>query len=214
VVDAVVRVAASQEVIRRYFRHACEYALGLTDRETVVREEMLLKELAITPEDRAVVTPARKAAEDGKAKGKGCGSVFCGAAIELADGRVVAGKNSELMHAAASAVLNAIKLLAGLPDHIHLLSPEVIRSIVRLKHDILRGKNASLNLDEAMIALAISSSTNPTALAAMDRLIELRDCEMHLTHLVTPGDEAGLRRVGLRMTSDPHFASPELFAEL
>jgi uncharacterized protein (UPF0371 family) len=47
----------------------------------------------------------------------------------------------------------------------------------------------------------------------MDRLSELRECEMHLTHLVTPGDEAGLRRVGLRMTSDPHFASPELFAE-
>lgn len=211
--DLVVRAAASQEVIRRYFRHACEYALGLTDRETVVRVEMLLKELAIMPEDRAVVIPARTAANDGKAKSKGCGGVYCGAAIELEDGRLVGGKNSELMHAAASAVLNAIKLLAGLPDHIHLLSPEVIRSIVRLKHNILRGKNASLNLDEAMIALAISSSTNPTALAAMDRLSELRDCEMHLTHLITPGDEAGLRRLGLRMTSDPHFASPELFDE-
>jgi uncharacterized protein (UPF0371 family) len=212
--DAVVRRAALQEVIRRYFRHASEYALGLTERETVARVEMLMKELAIAPEDRPVVVPARTAAIDGLAKGKGCRGVHCGAAIELTDGRVVTGKNSELMHAAASAVLNAIKLLAGLPDHIHLLSPDVIQSIVRLKRDILCGKNASLNLDEAMIALAMSSATNPAALAAMDRLIELRDCEMHLTHLITPGDEAGLRRVGLRLTSDPHFASPELLSDL
>ena len=46
----------------------------------------------------------------------------------------------------------------------------------------------------------------------MEHLRDLRDCEMHLTHLVTPGDEAGLRRVGLRHTSDPQFASADLFA--
>ena len=31
--DAVVRAAAEQEVIRRYFRYACEYALGLVEHE-------------------------------------------------------------------------------------------------------------------------------------------------------------------------------------
>jgi uncharacterized protein (UPF0371 family) len=124
----------------------------------------------------------------------------------------VTGKNSDLMHAAPSAVLNAIKLLAGVPDSIHLLSPDVIRTTARLKHDILQGRNPSLNLDETLIALAIGSAANPTAQAAMEHLRDLRDCEMHLTHLVTPGDEAGLRRVGLRHTSDPQFASPELFA--
>jgi uncharacterized protein (UPF0371 family) len=210
--DAVVRQAARQEVIRRFFRHASEYVMGVTDRETVAREEMLLKELGLKPEDRATVAPARKAAEDAVAKEKGCKGFFCGASIELADGRIVTGKNSELMHAAASVVLNAIKLLAGVPDSIHLLSPEVIRAIVRLKHDILQGRNPSLNLDEALIALAISSAGNPTAQAAMEHLRDLRDCEMHLTHLVTPGDEAGLRRVGLRYTSDPQFASADLFA--
>jgi uncharacterized protein (UPF0371 family) len=32
-----------------------------------------------------------------------------------------------------------------------------------------------------------------------------------MTHIVTPGDEAGLRRLGCRFTSDPYFASNALF---
>jgi uncharacterized protein (UPF0371 family) len=209
--DAAVRRAAGQEIVRRYFRYACEYAMGLTDLHTVSLVELLLKDQQMAPETRTTVLPARQAAAEGLARDKGCQGIFCGAAIELADGRIVSGKNSELMHAAASTVLNAIKLLAGLPDHIHLLSPDVIRSIVRLKQDILKRKHPSLDLNEVMIALAISSSANTAAAAAIDHLGDLRDCEMHLTHIVTPGDEAGLRRIGVLHTSDPAFASPELF---
>jgi uncharacterized protein (UPF0371 family) len=117
------------------------------------------------------------------------------------------------MHAASSTVLNAIKLLAGIPDNIPLLPRDVIGAIVRLKRDILNGRQPSLNLDEVLIALAISSSGNPAAQAAMDHLGELRDCEMHLSHIATAGDEAGLRRIGLRHAADPKFASPELFTD-
>lgn len=211
--DAAVRLASAQEIIRRYFRSACEYALGGADRATVSRIELLLQELKLTPEDRPTVLPARQAAQEGMEKGKGSHGIFCGAALELADGRIVTGKNSELMHAASSTVLNAIKLLANIPDNIHLLPPEVIGSIVRLKRDILAGAQLSLNLDEVLIALAISSAGNPAAQAAMDHVGELRGCEMHLSHIATPGDEAGLRRIGLRHASDPKYASPELFAD-
>jgi uncharacterized protein (UPF0371 family) len=130
--------------------------------------------------------------------------------MQLKDGRIVTGKNSEQMHAAASMVLNAIKELSGIPDQIHLIAPQVVQSIVHMKHDILKGKYTSLNLDEALIGLAVSCATNPAAQIAMERLIDLRDCEVHLTHMVTPGDEAGLRRLGMRCTSDPFFASSEL----
>jgi uncharacterized protein (UPF0371 family) len=41
-------------------------------------------------------------------------------------------------------------------------------------------------------------------------LKELRGCEMHLTHLPTSGDEAGLRRLGVSLTSEPNFASKNL----
>ncbi len=211
--DALVRQASEQEIIRRYFRCACEYALGVTERATVARIELLMKELKLAPEHRPTVAPARQAAAEALATGKGSHGIFCGAALELADGRIVTGKNSDLMHAASSTVLNAIKLLAGIPDNIHLLPRDVIGAIVRLKRDILNGKQPSLNLDEVLIALAISSSGNPAAQAAMDHLGELRDCEMHLSHIATAGDEAGLRRIGLRHAADPKFASPELFTD-
>jgi uncharacterized protein (UPF0371 family) len=40
--DDIVREAAKQESIRRYFRYNCEYMLGLVDRETVERAELIM----------------------------------------------------------------------------------------------------------------------------------------------------------------------------
>jgi len=211
--DEVVCDAAKQEVIRRYFRHLCEYRSGQTEQDTVDRLELLMRKLRLTPEDRPVVKPARLAGKDALKKGKGCNGIFCGAAVQLKDGSVVVGKNSETMHAAASVVINAIKELAGIPDKIPLIAPQVVQSIVHMKHDILKGKYTSLNLDEALIGLAISCATNPAAQLAMEKLIDLRNCEMHMTHIVTPGDEAGMRRVGLLCTCDPFFASSDLFVD-
>ncbi len=209
--DEVVREASRQEVIRRYFRYACEYAMGLADRETVSRVEILMKELAVTPEARRVVGAAREAAEAARQGGKGKDGVYCGAALELADGVIITGKNSPLMHAASSVILNAIKHLAGLPDAIHLLSPSITHSIGKMKQDILNGKTESLHLDETLIALSISSTTNPAAQAAMDHLKALRGCDIHMTHIPTPGDESGLRRLGVHLTSDPNYATKDLF---
>jgi uncharacterized protein (UPF0371 family) len=138
--------------------------------------------------------------------------VFCGAALELHDGTVITGKNSPLMHAASSLILNAGKHLAGIPDKIHLLPPNVTSSIATLKRDILGRKTESLSLDETLIALSISSTTNPAAQAAMESLKELSGCEMHSTHIPTPGDEAGLKRLGINVTSDPFFPTRNLIA--
>lgn len=209
--DEVVRDAASQEIIRRYFRAATEYALGSSNQEAVNRIEMLMKELGLKQEDRNVVIPARNAAAEGRKTGKGVDGIFTGAAIELPNGAIVTGKNSQTMNAASASVLNAVKHLAGIPDKLHLLPPEVIEAILNLKREILGEANTGLNLDELLIALSISAPSNPVANAAMESLKELRDCEMHLTHIVAPGDESGLRRIGLRPTSDPLFRSAALF---
>ena len=47
------------------------------------------------------------------------------------------------MDAASSLVLNAIKTVAGIPDNIHLLSPNIIESIQRLKDNVLGEKTVS-----------------------------------------------------------------------
>ncbi len=208
--DSVVRAAAGQEVIRRFFRYSCEYALGHADQDAIHRTELLLQQLGLRPEDRAVVQPARQAALEASRNGKGNQGIFCGASLELRDGRIITGKNSPLMHAASSLILNATKQLAGIPDNIHLLPPNVTASIGTLKRDILGRKAESLNLDETLIALSISSTTNPAAQAAMEQLKSLSGCEMHSTHIPTPGDEAGLKRLGINVTSDPLFPTRNL----
>jgi uncharacterized protein (UPF0371 family) len=182
------------------------------DHRTVERTDLLLRDLGVAPEDRCVVGPARQAADAARARGKGHEGVFSGAAIELADGRIVTGCNSPLMHASSSLVLNAVKLLAALPEPMHLLAPNVIESITNMKRGVLQRKNLSLNLEETLIALSVSAAGNPAAHMAMEKLSALRDCDVHLAHIPAPGDEAGLRRVGGDITSDPAFPSRDLFA--
>ncbi len=209
--DATVRTAATQEVIRRYFRYSCEYAMGLTDKETVQRAELLMKDLRAKPEDRAVVVPARQTAQNAEQNGTGGHGVACGGALELRDGSIVTGKNSALMHASSALVLNATKKLAGLPGSLHLLPPNIIASLSHFKKDVLKGNVISLDLEETLVALSISATFNPAAMNAVEKLKELRGCEVHLTHIPTPGDEAGLRKLGVNLTSDPSFATKQLF---
>jgi len=209
--DSLVRQAAKQEIIRRFFRYSCEYVLGFVDKETVDRAELLMEELDLKSTDRSVVEPAREAARKAKETRKAKEGIYCGAAIELSDGRIVTGKNSQLMHAASSVVLNAVKILGGIPDKIHLLSPNTIESIGNLKRSLSKRKSLSLDLEETLIALSISAATNPTSQLAMQNLKALQGAEVHLTHIPTSGDETGLRGLGVNITSDPQFSSKYLF---
>ncbi len=208
--DELVKEASRQEIIRRFFRYSCEYAMGFTDRDTVQRVELLMDELDLTPEDRVVVKPARQTAIESREDGKGNEGIHCGAAILLHDGTIITGKNSPMLHATPALILNAIKTLAGIPDNIHLLSPGVIDSIRRMKGDLLGSRSLSLDLEETLIALAISAGANPTAHAAMEHLPNLQKCEMHMTHMPTPGDDVGLRKLGINVTSDPSFSTRNL----
>ncbi|MFX1463741.1 MAG: DUF1846 domain-containing protein [Promethearchaeota archaeon] len=209
--DDLVQQASKQEIIRRYFRYNCEYAMGVANKKTVQRAELLMKELNLTPLDRNVVEHARQASIEAQEKGKGNEGVFAGAALQLKNGTIITGNNSQLMHAASALILNAIKVLAGIPDNIHLLSPNILNSISKLKSDVFNHKQLSLNLEETLIALSISADFNPSAQVAMEKLKDLKGCEMHSTHIPTQGDEAGLRRLGLNITSDPIFSSKRLF---
>jgi len=209
--DALTREASKQEVIRRYFRYQCEYVMGLTNKDTVQRVELFIKDFDIRQEYRKVVDPARQAAVEAPERNKGNEGVYCGAAIELKDGTIITGSNSPHLHAASSVVLHAIKYLSGIPDMIKLLPPNITDTVRNLKTNVLKEKNLSLDLLETLIALSISATTNHTVQLAMERLNDLRGCEAHMTHIPTPGDEAGLRRLGVNLTTDPNFSTKDLF---
>jgi uncharacterized protein (UPF0371 family) len=209
--DEAVQLAAHQEIIRRYFRCACEYATGLVEKDIFERIELIMESVGAKVEDRSVTVPSRNAAREAQEKGKGNDGIYCGAAIELRDGTIITGKNSPLLHSAASLVLNSVKHLMKLPDYIHLIPTAVIDSLNFLKKEVLNGKMVSLDLDETLIALSISALSNPAAKMAVLHLKDLKGCEVHLTHIPTPGDEAGLRKLGVNLTSDPDFSSKSLF---
>ena len=212
--DAVVREAATQEVIRRYFRERCNVVAGTADPSVPERVKQLMNTLGVSETDRRVVPPARKAAKDAERdKAKGNDGIFCGAAIELPDGTIITGKNSPLLHAATSCVINAIKHLAQLPDKLQLLSPQVIDSVGVLKREVFHEKNLSLALSDALTALSVSAPANPAASLAIAQLPLLKGCEMHISHLPTPGDEVGARKLGIRLTSEAVFTNRNLFME-
>ncbi|MDQ1297047.1 MAG: hypothetical protein QG611_1026, partial [Bacteroidota bacterium] len=183
--DNIIKDASYQEIIRRYFRCAVEYALGLVEKETLNRITVIMNNIGAKAEDRRVVLPAREAAKEAENCGKGNAGFYCGAAIELPDGEIITGKNSPLLHASSSLILNATKHLAGLPDKMYLLPESIIDSVTHLKKDILNGKMVSLDVDETLIVLGISALSNPAAKMALESLKLLRNCEVHLTHIPT-----------------------------
>jgi uncharacterized protein (UPF0371 family) len=209
--DAVISEASHQEIIRRYFRCSVEYAMGLVDRDTLDRAELIMDKVNARVSDRSVVEPAHRAAEEARKTGKGNQGIFCGAAIRLEDGSIITGKNSPLMHASSSLILNAVKHLAGLPDNMHLIPKNIIDSLSHLKSEVLNGRMVSLDLEETLTVLGISTISNPAAQLAVEKLKELKGCEVHLTHIPTPGDEGGLRKLQVNLTCDPEFSTKSLF---
>ena len=209
--DAVITEASRQEIIRRYLRCSVEYAMGLVEKEILERAGEILKRAGARLEDRKVVIPAREAARKAEINGKGNEGVFCGAAVELHDGTIITGKNSQLLHSASALILNATKHLAGLPDNLYLVPQNIIDSVNFFKKEILNGKMVSLDVEETLIVLAISALSNPAAKMALENLKWLQNCEVHLTHIPTPGDEAGLRKLRVNLTCDPEFSSKNLY---
>lgn len=209
--DKTVQDASRQELIRRYFRYSSEYVLGVEKKEAADKVALLMEEMGVRLTDRIVVGPARKAAEEAESQGKGNAEIYCGAAITLKDGRLITGKNSKLMNAAPSLVLNAIKTLSNIPDEILLISPQIISQITKLKERLLRKEGEAMDLEEMLIALSISAATNHTAELAMQKLIDLNGCEVHMTHMPSPGDEVGLKNLGVHLTTDGKFSSRNLF---
>jgi len=170
--------------------------------------------LDIDPDEiHKVVKPARAALERAMARHEthDADDIICAAALELPDGRIVTGKNSFLMHASSCLILNAVKVLAEIPQELDLLEPSVIESITNMKQTILRGCQPTLDLEEMLIALSVSAATSSLARLGVRQLAKLRGCDVHLTHIATPGDSAGMRQLGLQLTCDARFAGKNLF---
>ena len=70
---------------------------------------------------------------------------------------------------------------------IHLIAPNVIASVGGLKTDLLEPRSRSAWTSRRCLSLSICAATNPTAQYAMEKLKDLGGCEVHMTHMPTPG---------------------------
>jgi len=210
--ETIVKEAAKQEIIRRYFRYKREFLLGITEKETIGRVEKIMQRLNLKEGDRKVVQEARKAAAESKKRAirkKDKINFYCGAALQI-DGIIEKGKNSSLLHAESAAIINLIKKLSKIPKKIDLLPKQIIQNIAEMKGN-LREKTTSLNVEETLVALAISSTMNPAAALCIKNLPKLNGADMHTTHMPSQGDEGGIRELGINLTTDALMLFNELY---
>ena len=196
--DEAVCAAAKQEIVRRYYAALCDRRRGQGGDEIVYKLELLMKQAQAGRELRPVIAEAEGRAEE---------TGEPAAAIQLPGGQVAVGKTSELMGAAAAALLNALKALAGIERKEHLIAREAIEPIQALKVGHLGSRNPRLHSDEVLIALAISTATVPLAARALDSLDMLRECEAHSSVILTAADSATYSKLGLRLTCTPKYQS-------
>ena len=209
--DAVCREASIQEIIRRYMIARVDFKKGVIDETCLSRAKLLMDEVGAQPEDRVVVKPALDYAEKKRSQDPERFENVIAMAIELPDGRIITGRSSELMVAGASMLLNAVKALCGIPDEMQLVSDDVLETIQHLKHDVLGKQNSSLNVEEVLTALTISSSVNPMARLAVDKLTELRDCKAHCTAILSERDDQTFHDLGIDATCEPEFSTNNLY---
>ncbi|MBP3541299.1 MAG: DUF1846 domain-containing protein [Clostridia bacterium] len=194
--------AARQEILRRYYAARCSVVQGHAEQVEVDKLKVILQKLGITAEMRPVIAAAQKRAEETEAPAL---------AIELPDGTVITGKTSSLLGPSAAVILNALKVLAGIPKGIKLISPTVIEPLRSLKCDYLGNHNPRLHSDEVLVALSICAATNEVAALAMRQLPLLSGCEAHSTVILPAVDANIFKRLKMNVTCDPKYQSHKLY---
>lgn len=186
--------SCKEEVIRRYYNSLVDYKLAKSDYKPVEKIELLMSSLNIEADDRKVAVKAREKKKQGHAESF---------AIKLKDGSIVTGKKSTLMVAPAACILNALKKVAGINDDIPLISPHILEPVLKLKEDVLKQKDESLSVNDILIALSISATTNPVTHLAMEKLKEFRNFDSHSTHILDESDKKTLLKMHFNLTQDP-----------
>ena len=200
--DEVCCEASKQEIIRRYYQALARLVREEGNEEEVYKIELLMKQAKLTKEMRRTVPAAneRAAALHSPA-----------AAMELNDGRIVTGKTSNLLGASAALILNAVKLLAGIPHDVHLIAPYAIEPIQKLKVDYLGSKNPRLHTDEVLIALSVSAAMDKNAQLALENLSKLKGCQVHTSVMLSDVDVKVFSKLGINLTCEPVYEHKKLY---
>lgn len=191
--DEAVRKAANMEIIRRYYNALSNYKQELCSKEEVDRIEILMNRLNLSKDMRKV---AKVAISTKKEKGQ---EVI---AIELENGKIVTGKQSELLSATSAMLINVLKEINNIPDDVHLLSTDILEKIFEIKKSTSYRTSYCLNVQEVLIALSICSSINPIIEKTLKNLELLKGAEAHATYIIEKSEKNVLKSLGINLTCE------------
>ena len=200
--DEICKEASRQEIVRRYYAALNGILKGTCPEEQAQTIELLMNQAGVTIQDRKVVSAALKRAEKTNAPA---------AALELPDGTMITGKTGNLLGASAALLLNVLKHLAGLGHELHIISPEAIEPIQKLKVEYLKSKNPRLHTDEVLIALSTSAASNPDARLALRQLDKLEGCQAHTSVILSDVDIKIFQKLGVQLTCEPVYEDGDVY---
>ena len=188
--------SAKKEIIRRLYQEKCNQKLELSDEEAVQKISMLISELGIDSTIMPVISAALNKANTANRHAL---------AIELPNGKIITGRETELLSPASSAIINAIKEITKIPDEIDLLSNTVLKPILNIKKEALADSYKTLQLQEVLIALSICAVTNPVIKKALNNLTKLNGSDAHCTYILTGNELKILKNLKINVTCEPQF---------
>lgn len=192
--------ASKAEIIRRYYNTLIDYRMAKESLHTLEKIQLLMSQLEISADDRLVALAARDKSKI---------SATEAFAIKLRSGEIITGKKSDLLSAPSACILNALKKIGKLDEEILLISPHIIEPVSELKKKDLGERVTSLSVNEMLIALSISATTNPLTHMAIKKLGELRGLDAHSTVILNNSQKSMLRKLGLNFTQDPVFSEED-----
>lgn len=194
--DEACREASRNEIVRRYFQAAVEHKRNGTGEKVLEKLKMIMNRAGVTTN----LSPARSAA---LLKEETTGAPA--GAMVLPDGRVVTGKTGNLLGSASALLMNALKGVSGVDDELYVISDDVLEPICHLKTEHLKSKNPRLHSDETLLALSVSSVTNPIAERLIDNVDKLRGCDAYFSVIISSTDEKLYRTLGINVCCEPKY---------
>ena len=188
-----VKEACSAEVIRRYFEAKLNVLTGKGTDKEVEQIKLIMKQIGTSVTERNVVEVALS--KEAKEKSPVL-------AIEMKDGIIITGKQTNLLTATSAALLNSIKYLAGIKDKLKLISPTMIEPLQKLKKEVLGKRNVRLNAQDLLTVLSITAPTNPIIEEALSLVTTLKGCEAHSTVVLGYEDASVLKSLKLNVTQE------------
>ena len=192
--DDACQEAAKDEIIRRYYTALNQLASGACNDNEVSKIKLLFNQAKINTDYRKTTVAARQRKEqNGKPS----------AAIELNDGTIITAEQSDLLGPSAALILNCTKYLAGINHEVKLIPQNMIEPIQKTKTEYLGSKNPRLHTDEVLVALSVLSQHDENCRKALEKLPELRGCQVHCTVMLSEVDRKIFKKLGVGLSCDP-----------